>query len=136
MQLADSTQYDRGADDEPLLKGVLCGNCSFLDFPYQEFGCQQCGAPGDSLALQYIDPIGSVLASAKVNHYTGDDIDAPFVVASIRLAAGPTVRGTMATSSPVSRGTDVVGTFVTTARSEDNDLVAELRFEPGKVAHA
>ena len=108
------------------LVGGKCA-CGHLCFPYQNFGCERCGA----LHVERVRlPAEGVLrASARVHRHRGER-EAPFVVGSIVLDAGPLVRTLLACSSedlPPRPGVRVAGCF-REAKDAANETVRDLRF--------
>lgn len=82
--------YDQGADGRATLKGMRC-NCGRTAFPYQPFGCEQCGnvatvAPAD------LRPDGVLVAAVEVHLHPGENPKPPFMVGAIKLDSGPMVR--------------------------------------------
>lgn len=124
------TLFSEGADGKITLKGVACAKCGHLAFPEQHYGCEKCGARGDDLASRALIARGTLLAFATVNLHRGKDIDAPFVVGSIKLDEGPTVRCTLVErdESELSHGGIMTGRVVMNTKLDPDDPKAELRF--------
>lgn len=113
----------------PLLNAVKCRQCSYVDFPPQDYGCRQCGAFGEVLQPQPIAPDGKVTTSAEVHHFPGDKYELPFTIAVVALDAGPVTRVTMRDSGKVDLGTEVTAVVVGDGEN------AELRYVPKETAH-
>lgn len=74
-----------------LLRGGRC-QCGYVFFPMQDYGCENCGAIGAALQPESLPGTGELMASATVHMHQGEGREAPFIVASIKLDAGPVVR--------------------------------------------
>lgn len=125
-----SPMFSEDADGRVTLQGVACEKCQHLAFPEQHYGCEKCGATGSDLVPRALAAKGTLLAFATVNLHRGKDIDAPFVVGSIQLDDGPTVRCTLVEKdeSRLSHGDHVTGKIVMNAKVDPDSPVAELRF--------
>lgn len=97
-ELVHPSLYSLKADSRPSLHGVRCGSCGRVAFPYQSYGCEACGAEDDSLEPIALEARGSIVSFAKVQRHPGKDIEAPFVIAQIRLDCGVFLRATMASA--------------------------------------
>lgn len=89
------------APDRPSLKGCKCLHCGFVFFPPQAYGCEMCGQTGDDLQPVALSGYGTLLASAKVHIHNSSaaaaigeirQLEAPFMIGTIKLDDGPTVR--------------------------------------------
>lgn len=122
--------FSEDADGTVTLQGVACGKCGHLAFPEQHYGCEKCGATGDDLVSRPLAAKGTLLAFATVNLHRGKDIDAPFVVGSIQLDEGPTVRCTLVETdeSDLAHGGAMAGKIVMNAKLDPDNPRAELRF--------
>ena len=122
--------FSESADGRVMLQGVACEKCGHLAFPEQHYGCEKCGATGDDLVSRPLVAKGTLLAFATVNLHRGKDIDAPFVVGSIRLDDGPTVRCTLleADESELIHDGRVTGKVVMNTKLDPDNPRAELRF--------
>lgn len=126
---AEPGLYEIDAGGTPQLAGIRCRRCGQVAYPAQAFGCERCGAVGDDLEPSAFTGRGTVLASAVVHLHRGRDIAAPFTVAAIQLAEGPTVRGVMDTNGHVAQGTRVAAVGLRRPDVEDPAVeVTELRF--------
>lgn len=125
-----SALFSEGADGKITLQGVACEKCGHLAFPEQHYGCEKCGATGGDLVSRALTARGTLLAFATVNLHRGKDIEAPFVVGSIRLDEGPTVRCTLVerNEDELSHGGVVVGKIVMNTMVDPDNPRAELRF--------
>ncbi|GAB1269642.1 hypothetical protein NBRC116493_28950 [Aurantivibrio infirmus] len=83
--------YSLNEDNEITLCGARC-TCGYLFFPLQHYGCERCGADGDSLQEYALLPKGQLVSSTTVHVYGGHQREAPFVVGAIRLQEGPVIR--------------------------------------------
>jgi uncharacterized OB-fold protein len=113
------------------LRGGRCV-CGYVFFPLQAFGCEKCGATGESLQVQLLEGRGRVVSSAQVLMHAGENRKPPFTVAAVQLDSGPVVRTLLAggarESLPV--GTRVQACLVEVARSESGEPLGELQFTP------
>lgn len=125
-----SALFSESADGRVTLQGVACEKCGHLAFPEQHYGCEKCGATGDDLVSRPLAAKGTLLAFATVNLHRGKDIDAPFVVGSIRLDDGPTVRCTLLETdeSDLVHDGRVTGKVVQNTKLDPDNPRAELRF--------
>ncbi|WP_051379842.1 Zn-ribbon domain-containing OB-fold protein [Bradyrhizobium murdochi] len=127
------------APKHPSLKGGKCAHCGFVFFPLQAYGCEVCGQSGDCLQPFALAGSGTLIASAKVHAYTPDakavaadvkPLEAPFVIGTIKLDDGPTIR-TLVTDvdeTTLKRGQRMMSKLVpvgTGART-----IVDLRFIP------
>lgn len=120
--------FKEGASGEITLQGVACAKCGHLDFPEQHYGCEKCGATGDDLKPRALGAKGKLLAFAMVNLHRGKDIDAPYIVGSIKLDEGPTIRCTLVESDEgvLAHGGAMTGVIVMNSKVDPEH--AELRF--------
>lgn len=125
-----SALFSEAADGRVTLQGVACEKCGHLAFPEQHYGCEKCGATGGDLVSRALAAKGTLLAFATVNLHRGKDIDAPFVVGSIRLDDGPTVRCTLLETdeSDLVHDGRVTGKVVMNTKLDPDNPRAELRF--------
>ncbi|QOZ23866.1 Zn-ribbon domain-containing OB-fold protein [Bradyrhizobium sp. CCBAU 51753] len=110
------------APGHPCLKGGKCGHCGHVFFPFQVYGCEICGATGEVLKPFALGGCGTLIASAKVHMHSPpaksvDNIggpQAPFVVGSIKLDDGPTIRTLLIDSDerPLKAGDRMVSKLV------------------------
>ena len=114
--------------DPPQLRGGRCHGCGFVFFPYQTYGCEQCGAYGESLGRVALEGRGTVSATTVVHRHLDPRRPAPFRVVQVDLEGGPQVRGVAA------EGTEAaVGSLVALVRSPevpDADELLAVRFTP------
>jgi uncharacterized OB-fold protein len=127
--LYTDTSAHEGA--RPQLKGGRC-QCGYVFFPYQVYGCEKCGATGDALAPVLLDGAGQLVASARVLIHHSPARKPPFVVASVKLDAGPVVRALLAhdTTETLPVGKRMNACLVETAQGEAGTPLGELRFAP------
>lgn len=125
-----SALFSESADGKITLQGVACDKCGHLAFPEQHYGCEKCGATGDDLVPRALDARGTLLAFATVNLHRGKDIEVPFIVGSIQLDEGPTVRCTLVEQdeSELAHGGEVIGKIVMNMMVDPDNPRAELRF--------
>lgn len=74
-----------------VLHGGKC-RCGHVFFPYQAFGCEQCGAYREALERVDLVGSGSLIASAQVHLHADERRPAPFIVGTVALDDGPVVR--------------------------------------------
>lgn len=116
------------AADGVLLNGGRCRACGYIWFPFQSYGCESCGAMGDELVETALSPEGAVEASATVHLHGDPQRPAPFVVAAVRLDAGPLVRALADVGSDMASGTRVTGRCE--AGADDTERARSFRFVP------
>ncbi|MBB4365252.1 hypothetical protein GGD65_006318 [Bradyrhizobium sp. CIR18] len=87
------------APDYPSLKGGKCAHCGYVFFPFQAYGCEVCGASSHALRPLALSGCGTLIASAKVHIHNPPANasnmglpQAPFMIGSIKLDDGPTIR--------------------------------------------
>lgn len=115
----------------PQLKGGRCV-CGYVFFPWQAYGCEKCGATGEALQQVMLEGKGELVASARVLMHAKEDRKPPFVVASVRLDAGPVVRALLAEDTKEARpvGQRMQACLVQVAQSDTGEPLGELRFSP------
>lgn len=113
--------------DPPQLRGGHCRSCGFVFFPFQTYGCEQCGAYGESLVPQALQGHGTVSATTVVHRHASARRTAPFRVVQVALDSGPKVRGVAVEGSEPAVG-DVVQLVRLPGEAED-ELLA-VRFTP------
>lgn len=120
-----------GSDALAQLRGGRCA-CGHVFFPMQTYGCEVCGRTGDALQPALLDGRGTLVASARVLLHAAKDRQAPFVIASIKLADGPVVRTLLAEDStermPI--GTPLQTCLVEVGRTDSGQALVDLRFTP------
>jgi uncharacterized protein len=89
-ELAKPALYREGQDGLAILRGMRCG-CGRIAFPYQPFGCEQCGRTC-SIEPADLAADGRIAAVAEVHVQPGDSPPAPFLVGAVKLDSGPMVR--------------------------------------------
>jgi uncharacterized OB-fold protein len=129
-ELSHPDLYRRDGDSVALL-GMSCADCGYVAFPRQRFGCDRCGAVGETLRDVELSSSGTLTSFATVHMHQAKTIAAPFVVGEVALEAGPTVRATMVERSDAALriGARVSGRLVPAPAPPDtrvNEL--ELRF--------
>ena len=108
----------------PGLRGGRCRECDFRFFPFQNYGCERCGAHGDRLLPLTLAGRGTVLASAEVG--PGDD---PGVVARVAIDEGPEIRALLdGSTGRLPPGTRVCATLAEIPGAPGADPEYELRF--------
>lgn len=113
-----------------VLSGGRC-QCGHIFFPMQSYGCENCGALGEALEATELAGSGRLVAAAKVHVHKSESRQAPFIVASVELDAGPLVRTLL--DWPLDQEPPVPGTRMTAVllRVEGGcDDVLDLRFRP------
>ena len=70
------------------LLGAACNSCGYNWFPAIFYGCEKCGAHGQDLAPREFDGVGRLLSWVEVREGEGS-----FILAMIKLDAGPVVGG-------------------------------------------
>lgn len=127
-ELVHPSLYSQMEGGSLSLNGVRCSSCGRIAFPYQEYGCEACGAEVDALEALSLAARGSIVSFAKVHRHQGKDIAAPFVIAQVSMDGGVFVRCTMvaADDGELKSGQRVVGRLV--AGSGANEGKQELRF--------
>jgi uncharacterized OB-fold protein len=122
--------YEEAEDGTITLGGMICTSCHHISFPAQSYGCEKCGAFGDALRSRKIEAQGQLLAFARVNLHRGKGIKAPFLVGSIQLDDGPSVRCTLIEQedSELSHGAPMIGKIVQGLSLDDGTSIKELRF--------
>jgi uncharacterized OB-fold protein len=122
-----------------MMKGGSCRRCGHIFFPYQTLGCEICGAHDGDLVPRALSGAGTLVASVTVhNHGTGDRLSVvspmptPFVVATVRLAEGPTTRGLVVSGNErLLHPGDAMRAVLAEAPSIDGEPpVLDLRFAP------
>lgn len=89
--------YDPAPDD-PVLNGGQCAHCGRVYFPPIGLGCENCGAPAESLTSVALATDGVVFAIAEVN--VNAQGTSPFSVVEVVLDAGPLIRAAVHPASP------------------------------------
>jgi len=123
--------FSESAAGEVSLNGVSCKACGFLAFPHQSYGCERCGASGEALSERPLSPHGRLNAFASVHLHFGKDIEAPFIIGTITLDDGPTVRCTLMDrdETHLSHGDKVVAKVFVNDRPDPDNPKREIRFE-------
>jgi len=114
----------------PMLNGGRCRNCGYVFFPMQTYGCERCGATGDTLQAAALPAKGTLVASARVLHHVRKNRTPPYVVASVKLDDGPIVRTLLAedTTAPLAAGAPMQGQLIPVDQSAADAPVLDLRF--------
>ena len=122
--------FHENADGVITLAGMACARCGHLAFPAQHYGCEKCGATGDDLKSKALGARGPLLAFATVNLHYGKDIDAPYIVGSIELEDGPTIRCTLVEDNEgaLEHGAVMKGQIVLNSKVDPDNPRSELRF--------
>ena len=108
--------------DAPAIVGIRCNDCNAVAFPFQPFGCENCGSP--NVAQSLFDGRGSVITTARVHIHADPHRPAPFTIASVLLDCGAFVRGVVA--DECAESLEIGDTVVT-------ELVAEVRPNRGEM---
>ena len=74
----------------PVLQGGRCNGCGYIFFPMQVYGCEQCGSL--DLVEATLGGSGRLASSALVHVHPDPELKAPFMIGSIELDSGVTVR--------------------------------------------
>lgn len=126
-----SAQLFAEADDGKIvLKGMKCRNCGHVTFPAQSYGCEKCGAFGEALEPLDLAARGTLMAFATVNLHMGKDIETPFVVGSLKLDDGPTIRCTLVEQgeAELAHGATMTGRVVINSAGAPEEPRREVRF--------
>ena len=123
--VAHPTRYGPTPSGGVRIFGQRCRQCGRVAFPRQAYGCETCGAFGADLVDEDLEATGALASFAQVHRHPGKDIDAPFVMAEIRLTSGPLLRCTLARRDAA---TLRVGALMPGRLQADGDAPAELRF--------
>ncbi len=114
--------------DPPGLRGGSCRACGYRFFPFQDYGCERCGASGSALRRQTWAGRGRLLARALVDR--GAD---SFVMARVALEAGVEVRALLdGASAEPPTGAALTAIRVPVASGPDGHPAFELRFRAEK----
>lgn len=92
------------------LRGMRCNRCGFVSTPVQYFGCQRCGANGDTVASVELEGLGTVLAEVTVYQHRDPEVQLPLVVGAVELDDGPVVRARL--NPAITAGSRVVANNV------------------------
>ncbi|MFF7476944.1 OB-fold domain-containing protein [Streptomyces sp. NPDC008092] len=115
--------------DPPQLGGGICRECGFVFFPFQSYGCERCGAYGDSLQPVRLRGSGEVSATTTVHRHADPSRKAPFQVVQVELEQGPRVRALSVEGAEIE-----VGSPVELVRLSDVDVSEDprlaVRFAP------
>ena len=131
-ELSHPDLYRRADGDTVALLGMRCASCGYVAFPRQRFGCDRCGAVGESLRDVELGSSGTLTSFATVHMHQAKSIAAPFVIGEVVLEDGPTVRATMVEGSDAAMwiGARVAGRLVPApAPSDAPSNKLELRFQ-------
>ncbi|MWA01600.1 hypothetical protein F8568_014690 [Actinomadura sp. LD22] len=111
--------------EPPRLRGGTCRVCGLVFFPFQTYGCEQCGAYGDALQPSPLKGHGTVRATTVVHRHADPRRPAPFSVVQVDLDEGPMVRGVVAEGVELEVGASAQ--LVKVADAGDDELLA-VRF--------
>jgi uncharacterized OB-fold protein len=122
-----------GPNGEVTLNGVKCQACGHVAYPFQDYGCEKCGAFGEDLVLKPMAARGTLASFVDVHFYFGKDIEPPFYVGLIALEDGPIVRCTLATPGrePLTHGVSMSAKVYVNDAPDPQNPVREVRFESG-----
>lgn len=114
MPLAHPSLYALDSEGTLKLHAGQCVHCGRVGFPRQEYGCEACGAHGTALVDVDLAATGELISFAEVRRHNGADINTPFVMAEVRLDAGPLLRGTLSSrhAAGLQVGERLYGTLV------------------------
>lgn len=123
--------YSVSAEKPPSLNGCRCRACGYVFFPPQSYGCESCGAAGESLEPVALGGTGVLHSFATVHLHMAKGIEAPFTVGVVVLDDGPTLRAllTARTDAGLAIGDRVRSVLVPAGSDESGNEVVELRFE-------
>lgn len=112
--------------DSPAIVGIRCNDCDAVAFPFQPFGCENCGSA--NVVQSRFDGQGRVITTARVHIHADPNRPAPFTIVSILLDCGAFVRGVVADECAESLeiGDTVVTKLVPEVRPDRGDM--DLRF--------
>ena len=113
------------SSEDVVLKGMRC-ECGHVAFPYQIYGCEQCGQT-DTVAPVDLSARGIVTACVLVHMHFGDYPKSPFMVGTVKLDDGPMIR-TYLHDMELAPGMSVVGRFIEMETADDSNVV-DLQFE-------
>ncbi len=113
------------------LSGGKCVKCGYVFFPFQQRGCEKCGAHGEDISAYELGAGGKLVSAATVHLHAGKNRTAPFVIGVIELDSGPRVR-TLLVEMPDAeqRLGEMVEAVLVEAKNKDGDPVQDLRFKP------
>lgn len=115
-------------DDKPLrLRGGRCQACGFVFFPMQSYGCENCGALGQSIASIALDSRGIVAIATVVYRHEDPRRRTPFRVVEVDLDAGVKVRALAADGTEPKPGDRV---WLVRVEPIDADELLPVRFAP------
>ncbi len=118
-------RYDQAIAE---LRGGRCA-CGYTYFPMQAYGCEKCGATESSLTEKRLSGRGTLVASADVHLHFGGGPKAPFVVGTIELDDGPTVRALLAEEKAgLTIGDPMEAILTSVGENEEGDENFDLRF--------
>lgn len=116
-----------------VLLGGRC-RCGHVYFPAQDYGCENCGAWGEALQPEALSGAGRLMASTRVHRHQGEGRQAPFIIASVQLDAGPVLRTLLdwpATDASPTPGMRVNAVLLPVEDSDENILDLRFRGEAG-----
>ena len=119
------------APDAP--PALLCGHCEcgHVFFPAQRLGCERCGAHGDRIRIVEEPARGALQAFATVYRPRPPEGEAPMVVGTVTLDAGPAFEVTLAArEEELSVGQRVHGVLVESGCDDAGNTVLDCRFAP------
>lgn len=93
---APSLQGWAETGDGVVLLGVECGSCGAVRLPYQDFGCEVCGATGPDLRQVELPAVGRLRDAASVHRHPSRPV--PFTLGDIELEGGPVVLALLSTA--------------------------------------
>jgi len=128
--VAHPTLYGQLADGALAIFGQRCGACGAVSFPRQPYGCETCGAHGEALAAANLAAEGELVSFAQVHRHHGRDIQAPFVMAEVRLSGGPLIRATLGQRDEAGLRIGAAMTGVLVMGEAASGQALELRFQP------
>ena len=119
------------APDAP--PALLCGHCrcGHVFFPAQRLGCARCGAHGEDIRIVEVPAQGVLRAFATAYRPRPAAGEAPMVVGTVVLDAGPAFEVTLAAAEQeLSVGQRVHGVLVESGRDDAGRIVMDCRFAP------
>jgi hypothetical protein len=115
----------------PRIRGGRC-RCGRLLFPPQRFGCDGCGASGDAIEDFDFDGDGVLNTFATSHRQQRPGSDAPLVVGTVALDAGPVIESALAVDDAAGLriGARVRPRLLEVGTDDDGRTLVDCFFEP------
>lgn len=81
------------------LVGGEC-RCGHVFFPFQQFGCERCGAFGDAIEERLLEGVGQLSSQVEVVMPSPAGLPPPYRIGTVHLARGGVVRALLGGSVP------------------------------------